>query len=198
MNNENNIIQLSDYIAPAYKRPQLFIKRFSAFAIDLSLIAMIKVILTVTFFAFMDVSLGHLPSIHKLDLEYNLSVADFIVTMLVYGGYFFINHLMLGHQTIGKKVMGLNVVSTQFKNTGDKNFYELTIRQIATRSVSYFVGYMSFGIAFTLPLFNKAQKNITDYISQTEVVTNEELFDLLKPQSAEVIQIDVNSLEKAA
>jgi uncharacterized RDD family membrane protein YckC len=198
MNNENNIIQLSDYITPAYKKPNIFIKRLSAFSIDIALIAMIKVVLTVTFFGFIDVSLGHLPEIHKLDLEYNLSVADFIVTMLIYGGYFFINHLMLGHQTIGKKIMGLNVVSSQFKNTADKNFFELTMRQIALRSISYFVGYMSFGIAFTLPLFNKSQKNITDYISQTEVVSNEELYHLLKPQSADVIQIDVDSMEKAA
>lgn len=133
-------------------------KRLVAFIIDLILISSIT-----KFFTRMIMAMGAERSSDFLS-PYMLTV------IIIYLGYFTITSIITNGQSLGKMVMGIQIV---------KEYGNLTALDILTRE--FFVNFIlyNFKIFYIVPLFNKKNKALADFFTDTIVI------DLIKLEEYE-------------
>src|SRR3989338_7370227 len=194
----NNIIELNQFITPKKNSERLKLRRFVAFGIDIFLISLIKLCVSLIFQSFVASNFSQMHPEYTNNLVQNMGWFDWSITMIIFGGYFFISHLLLDDQTIGKKIMNLKVVPAQFLLAPTIENSYLSVHQVWRRTAAYYVGYFTFGMTFCLAFIRKDEKNITDFFSQCMVISQVKYELLLSGDSAEVIMINVDELSKVA
>jgi uncharacterized RDD family membrane protein YckC len=152
---------------PLLRSEKLFQKRVMAFVLDLFLVVLgIKAMM---------MSYSHFlrkftyPIYHQIrfELPYLMEVMEGLSFFLFYGSYFFLCLYLSQGKTIGKAMLGLKVVSKE-------NLGELLWWQALSRTVGYYAGYFSGLLLFALPLTNKQGLGLQDWLSTTQVISEEQ------------------------
>ncbi len=93
-----------------------------------------------------------------------------------YFSYFLVASYLFEGKTIGKSIFNLRVVN-KLERDG-----QIFFRDCLLRSVGYTLCYIMLFIPFLASAFGKEAKGLPDYLSETEVVTEEDFQQLLRDQ----------------
>lgn len=105
---------------------------------------------------------------------------------IIIASYFFFSYYLNDGRTFGKMLFNLKVYSNN-KNT------QLTVLEALSRSVSYILYSYFFYLPFIINFLRKDMKSITDYVSQTTVMSDEEhsILESLEEDTSAVHQLDM-------
>ena len=215
MNNGKKVIHLADYlnqeltikdfdrykpISRIEKNDPNLIKRACAFGFDLASIGFLKTLLHSSFLIFVGEFLSPFSYVLKKEISTPSIGIHVGLFALIYMSYFVLSGLFLDGNTLGKKIMGLKVINNNFSKDPTKHTHELSIKQIFQRSFGQLVCYLSFGTFFVFHFSSEDKRGLADFISNTKTVSNEwfELAQNYKEYDAEIITIDIETLEQAA
>jgi uncharacterized RDD family membrane protein YckC len=152
---------------PLITAESLFHKRISAFTIDMIAIVISTKLLVLSYRWFL-MKYAY-PLVHSIRYEMpRVEVYLETLTLLsVYGCYFFFTLYLSQGKTLGKSLLGLRVVSKE--QPGIIEWW-----QALSRTVGYYACYFSGLILFLLPLTNKSQAGLSDWISSTQVISDKQ------------------------
>ncbi len=154
------------------KDPNLLKKRVYSFTADLVVIALINKGLMYTYISFLKTYFYQLPLKTQFLLESKVYSIHSVSLLLVFWGYFIISYYWGEGKTPGKLLFGLKVYSPSFKNTAE---YHLTLKESFSRTMGYFLCYLTFGLLFGIAFFTKNKKGIPDWLSHTSIVSDEQM-----------------------
>lgn len=105
---------------------------------------------------------------------------------IIIASYFFFSYYLNDGRTFGKMLFNLKVYSNN-KNS------QLTVLEALSRSVSYILYSYFFYLPFIINFLRKDMKSITDYVSQTTVMSDEEhsILESLEEDTSAVHQLDM-------
>lgn len=105
---------------------------------------------------------------------------------IVIVSYFFFSYFLNEGKTFGKMLFRLKVYS----NTKNQ---ELTVMEALSRSITYILYSYFFYLPFIINFIRKDMKSVTDYVSQTTVMTDEEfaVLESLEEKSIQDSQLDM-------
>lgn len=139
---------------------KLLSKRLYAFNIDLVMIL------------FIEKSLMNLYALHTKQLTFfnpiqisNLLMKplDTLLLTTTIISYFTLSYYMFNGKSVGKSLMGLRVFS--------KFHPEITLYDSFSRSLGYFTCMVPMNILFAIPFLTKSGRGLPDWLSETEIVT---------------------------
>ena len=138
-------------------------KRFYAFFTDLIILSFLKKGLILYYFFSLKQIMGNVPLVH--DTKGALFVLfNFSIFLTLFTGYFVSFYFLGKGQTPGKYFFNLKI-ETQI----EKKDQSLTLSECVLRTLGYVLCYLSGAILFLIPLFNKKNHGIQDWISGTKV-----------------------------
>jgi hypothetical protein len=151
-------------------------RRVNAFVTDLLFIQVFQKLAIFAYIEFVNQSLFALPLGVRANLMGNLSQMRNSTMFFTYFSYFLVAAYLFDGRTIGKSIFDLRVVN--LVEEGES----LSFRDSLLRAVGYTISYMMLFLPFLASAFSKSGKGLPDYISQTEVMTDEQykryLFEL--------------------
>lgn len=215
MNDDKNVIHLADYITqnaevedfnihkplPKMGQPDtLLMKRGAALAIDFSLVAVFKTALHTSYAVFINEFFAPFSSAFKTSMSSPNMAYHVSIFLMLFAGYFVVSALILEGSSIGKKLMGLQVINEGFTTSHLEQTHELSFMQSLQRTLGYVLCYLSFGTFFVFHFSSEDRRGLSDYLSNSRTVTSSWLKLMLehKEYAAEVVEIDINSLDEAA
>jgi len=98
----------------------------------------------------------------------NLSQMRTSTMFFTYFSYFLVAAYLFEGKTIGKSIFELRIVSRFHQGEN------ISFRDSFLRSVGYTISYMFLFLPFLASAFSKNGKGLPDYLSQTEVMTEDE------------------------
>jgi uncharacterized RDD family membrane protein YckC len=147
-------------------------KRSYAFAIDILFIVIINKGLMYTYISFLKNFFYQLTISSQLVLEENMTNVFSVSLFIVFWGYFFMSYYWAEGKTPGKQLFGLKVHSPNFKYTGE---YRLSVMECFARTMGHLITCLFYGLFLVIPFITKSKKGIPDWISQTTIVTDEQM-----------------------
>ncbi len=153
------------------ERVSLFSKRTWAFAIDLMCIILLNKAVIFSFQNFLRTFYYQLQYSTQFMLEQNMGNIAGVTFIIIYFGYFQASYYMGEGKTPGKHFMGLSVYSSNFVNTGELH---LSLKESFMRTVGHLISIV-FIIPLAMPLLNRKRKSLSDLLSQTEIITEEQM-----------------------
>lgn len=152
---------------PLFKKENLLKKRIGAFSIDLFAVIFATKGMLVSYSLF--IKKFALPVYMQAQSDwfnaYNkMEVSALLITFI---SYFFLCLYLSQGKTLGKTIMGLKVIAKN--NPGELYWWEAF-----ARSFSYLTCYMTGLFLFMIPVLNPSQKGLPDWISGTQVISDEE------------------------
>lgn len=175
-------------------------RRVASMLIDLGAIGVLFASLHASYGVFVQQFLGFIP----LQAQVKLAHGNFFVTastyLLIYCSYFFYFSYLYRGQTLGKRLMNLVVVPESNLFNSNTTLSELSFKQAVQRTFGYLVCYLSFGTFYFFNFASEDKRGLSDYLSYSRTVCQEWYSNYLehKSSSAEIIQIDVKQLDRAA
>lgn len=170
-------------------------KRSLAFAADLLFVGVINKGLMYTYISFLKTFFYQLSLKSQLILEAKMANIFSVSLFVVFWGYFFMSYYWAEGKTPGKHIFGLKVYSPNFKYNGE---YHLSIRECFARTMGYFINCLSYGLFMVIPFLTKSKKGIPDWLSQTSIVTDEQMKyinDIYFSPQFEIVQTQVETEE---
>ena len=143
-------------------------KRINAFVTDLLFIQIFQKMAIFSYIEFVNQSLFSVPFGIKANLIGNLEQMRTSTMFFCYFSYFLVGSYLFDGKTIGKALFGLRVINTHEDEKG------LSFRDSFLRSVGYTIAYVMVFLPFLASIFSSSGKGLPDYISQTEVMTDEQ------------------------
>lgn len=213
MNENNNIVHLSDFIKNPNKmdelRPSIYnsfskvpkahlIKRGISFFIDICTISLIKIALHLGYGIFVAEFLAPLkPEMKHALMNGNIAIHG-IVFSFIYMGYFLYSNYVLNGKTLGKMATGLRVINMNYLHQDDSQF-QLSFSNSLRRSLGYMACYLSFGIFFIFNFVSEDKRGLADYVSNSLTVSDDwlEHFKAVKESTKDHVYIDVQNLKSA-
>ena len=166
-----------DFQSKKYKKSKLA-KRCYAFYCDLILIGITQKLLVYTYIKAVEELLTTIP----INIKYALVGNTFKLTLstltFTFFSYFMISLYINHGRTFGKAIFGLQVYSNEHESTS------LTFMEVFLRTLSYTICYITGSFLFALAFITKNNRGIPDFLSSTEVITDEELE--MKKQKQEI------------
>ena len=139
-------------------------KRFCAFITDLFILSFLKKGLILYYFYTLKQMLGNAPLLQS-NKGILFILFNFSIFLTLFFGYFVSFYFLAKGQTPGKFLFNLKV-ENQLNNNNDA---PLTFSECVLRTLGYFVCYLSGAILFAIPIFNKKNRGIQDWVSGTKV-----------------------------
>jgi uncharacterized RDD family membrane protein YckC len=143
-------------------------RRINAFVTDLLFIQVFQKMAIFAYIEFVNQSLFTLPIGVRANLMGNLSQMRNSTMFFSYFSYFLIASYLFEGRTIGKSIFNLRVVNPFEEGES------LSFRDSFFRAVGYTISYMMLFLPFLASAFSKDGKGLPDYLSQTEVMTDEQ------------------------
>jgi uncharacterized RDD family membrane protein YckC len=141
-------------------------KRIYAFLIDMAVIYFLKFFSLVIYLKTIATFLGALPDQNKENLFTNLYLLDNYLFIVLFIGYFISCFFITNGKTLGKIIFNLEIKNPK----EDETFFD----QYLLRTFAYLFCYLNGVFLLLIPLFTKDGKGIPDWVSGTEVVTDNE------------------------
>lgn len=139
-------------------RPKLK-DRIYAFFIDLFAVSIIKLCLMVNFVSFAKIFAAGLPLKKQSHLIFNLYQIDFLLSLILFLGYFTFSLYCFKGKTLGKMVYDLEVHSD-----GNES---ISLVQSFMRSLGYFLCYILIGLPVMINFIRKDKLGLADLISSS-------------------------------
>ncbi len=140
--------------------------RLYAFTIDLILITFITILINFAFISYLQTLSMGLPSEVQNFFLKSITINSTYIIALVTFGYFFVSYLLLNGKTIGKKLLKLEILN--------KNNQPLSTTQIVARATAYSLCFIINPLLLFIPLLDRLDRGIPDFLSQTSVVQSTE------------------------
>ncbi|MBD65015.1 MAG: hypothetical protein CME62_07395 [Halobacteriovoraceae bacterium] len=174
--------------------------RIWAFGIDLMFVFFLNYCVYSAYAVGLEFLFPTLSNAAKLELLGGSLGLNIGVFMVSFWTYFFYSTFVMSGKTLGKKIFGLSIISEDFVLNHQEMTYKLSLKQCAQRATGYLVCYFSFGTFFVFNFASEDKRGLSDYLSGTRTVDDQWLHSTLEHRrySAEVIRIDVRSLDKVA
>lgn len=171
--NEYPIPQLNSPPPPDKKDSHFttFSKRVWAFNIDLVCIFFINKGVVGAFHSTIKNFYYQLNTQTQVAIEQNIHNISMLSFFIVFFGYFIFSYYLGEGKTPGKHFMGISAYPQRFQEDGD---IQLTLKESFLRTLGHIVSLI-FIIPFAVCLLNKEKKSVSDFISQTELLSDEEL-----------------------
>ena len=147
-------------------------KRSYAFVTDLFIIGLINKGLMYTYISFLKTYFYQLTMKTQLLLESKMYDVHFVSLGIVFWGYFLMSYYWGEGKTPGKHIFGLKVHSPGFKYSSELH---LTLRECFARTLGYFINCLTAGSLFAISFITTNSKGLPDWLSQTSVVTDEQM-----------------------
>lgn len=143
-------------------------RRINSFITDLLFIQIFQKMAIFAYIEFVNQSLFALPFAAKANLMGNLSQMRTTTMFLSYFSYFLVSAYLFEGKTIGKSLFNLRIVSK------DREGRELSFKESVLRAVGYTISYIMLFLPFLASAFTKNGRGLPDFLSQTEVMTDEQ------------------------
>lgn len=153
--------------------------RITAFTIDLLAIAIFEKLVLLTLKNALNEMMLHASPFYRAEISPLIRSFELPLLLFCYFSYFFLSLVLTNGHTLGKSIMGLKVHRPHAPFSG------LSPKEAFMRSCGYFVAYLSMGLLFILPLFNRRRQGIPDWVSGTVVSSEEELLEIAKRADSE-------------
>lgn len=158
---------------------KLLWKRVCAFFLDISFFGFIKISFISSYMVFMRKYFTHLPGTAKIEILDSLGRLELPLTLTLFFGYFFTSLWLTNGRTFGKWVMGLRTIPNQFKNQPFKKNLIWNYQTLLTRTLGYFVCYLSGMSLFAINFFRADTKGVADLISSSTTLEEEVINKIL-------------------
>lgn len=152
---------------PLIRPEALFHKRVSAFTIDIIAILLSTKLLVLSYSLFIKNFAYPLAYSLRFELPRLEAYLDAITLLGLYGCYFFLSIYLSQGKTLGKSLLGLRVISKE--QPGVIEWW-----QALSRTIGYYACYFSGLVLFLLPLTNRSQFGLSDWISSTQVISEKQ------------------------
>lgn len=140
----------------------LLSKRIYAFTIDLAVIVFLqKSLINLYTFSFKQMTFFKGTDLSS-QMEHPLET---LLTTILVISYFTLSYYLFNGQSIGKTLFKMRVLS--------KDHVEMTLFESFARANGYFICLFPLSILFIIPFLTKSSRGIPDWLSRTEVVTEE-------------------------
>lgn len=145
---------------------KLLKKRVMAFSIDLFAILLINKFMTLSFMFYIEKYSWPVYRMLKSSAHL-INEAEVVTLLLIYCSYFFMSMFLSQGKTLGKTAVGLRVIDPQ-------TLGQISYSQAMLRTMGYTLCYLGGLILFVLPFMNKKNKGVPDWLSSTQVISEEQ------------------------
>jgi uncharacterized RDD family membrane protein YckC len=145
---------------------KLLKKRVLAFSIDLFAILMINKFMTISFMFYLEKYSWPVYRMLKSSAHL-INEAEVVTLLVIYFSYFFMSMFLSQGKTLGKTAVGLRVIDPQ-------TLGQITYSQAMLRTMGYTLCYLGALILFALPFLNRKNKGVPDWLSSTQVISEDQ------------------------
>lgn len=148
-------------------RPEkLLKKRVLAFSVDLFAILLLNKFMTLSFMFYLERYAWPVYRVLKSS-SVLVAEAEVISLLLIYCSYFFISLYLSQGKTLGKTAVGLRVIDPE-------TLGEISYSQAMLRTMGYTLCYLGGLVLFCLPFLNRKNKGVPDWLSSTQVISEDQ------------------------
>ena len=176
-------------------------KRMISFAVDITVIAFIKFIVTVSYASFVKTFFYQLNLESQINMVQGLSALDTFNTLLIFASYFTFSHFWGDGKTIGKLITRTTVVNSKFIHEYDHQHTDLNFRLSMLRMIGYLSSYVMLGLPFVFAFFRKDGRSWPDFISRSQTLDDDDIQKLhmlkLGDESDQQLDLEADILKSA-
>ncbi len=213
MNNDNNIIHLSDYLdnsepikivdhlesdfSAMFPKANL-IKRGTALCLDLFTLMVLNVGVHNGYNLFVSEFLSALNYHGQYKLIQGNMFFSGSVYLVLYFSYFLYCNYILNGKTFGKMILGLTVVKEEYVHNLNTLSYDLSLKDCVRRSMGYLGCLLSFGVFFIFNFASEDNRGLPDYMSGSRTVSDKWLKQMrdFKASHQQQVIIDISKLDR--
>lgn len=176
-------------------------KRMISFAVDITVIAFIKFIVTVSYASFVKTFFYQLNLESQINMIQGLSALDTFNTLLIFSSYFTFSHFWGDGKTVGKMITRTTVVNNKFIHEFSENSTNLNFRLSMLRMIGYLSSYVLLGLPFIFAFFRKDGRSWPDFISRSQTLDDDDIQKLhmlkLSSESDQQLELEAEILKSA-
>jgi len=187
-------INIQQYVGDkSFRKNPVFTQRLMAFGLDLIFLFILKILIINAYTSFVQ------AYFYQFNLQMdeiffkNFGMVDGFISLSLFLTYFIFGHYSCNGKTPGKMIMKLTVIKKSYLEYEYTQEMYPSLKQSVIRTFGYFACYLSLGTLFLIPFFRKDKQSIPDFLSQTNIIEDRQLYELFlsKSKTKEVIQIDI-------